>query len=167
MKWKNSNATCFPRLPRSKGWGYLDAQERNILSLMASQDAEHYAILNAARDALGFQNAGSTETRNTFASRSPRFFTYPSLNDREGLLNTALDVKESVLFAYHGAVGVVRNKNLLKTAAAIAGVEGRHAALLRQAIGLDPVPAPFEGAYAAQHAGYKLAKYGFKGGAPR
>ena len=157
----------YSRIPRSKGWGYLSGQERNILSLMAQQDSEHFTVLNAARDALGYQDAGNGETINSFASRRPRMFTYSSLNSREDLLNVALDVKETVLFGYHGAVGVVRNKEILKTAAAIAGVEGRHAAILRQAIGLNPVPASFEGAYAAQHTGYKLAKYGFKGGAPR
>ena len=145
----------------------LSGQERNIVNLMAQQDAEHFEILSAAREALGFKDAGSSETFNQASSRVPRSFTYPALSDRMETLQTVLDVKETVLFAYHGAVGIVRNKELLKTAAAIAGVEGRHAAILRMAMGLVPGPAPFEGAYAAQQAGYKLGKYGFKGGAPR
>ena len=157
----------YSRLTRSKGYASLTGQERNIIALMASQDTEHYQVLKAARDAFGYQDAGESETPNTFASRRPRAFNYPSLSTREDILNTALDVKETVLFGYHGAVGIVRNKKLLSTAAAIAGVEGRHAAILRQAVGLEPVPAAFEGAYGAQNTGYKLAKYGFKGGAPR
>lgn len=157
----------YSRLSRSRGWGYLTGQERNYISLFAQQDTDHFDVLNTARNALGFQDAGVSETPNSFASRRARFFTYPKLDTREDVLNTVLDVKETVLFGYHGAVGVVRNKEILKTAAAIAGVEGRHAAILRQAIGLNPVPAAFEGAYAAQHTGYKLAKYGFQGGAPR
>lgn len=157
----------YTRLSQSKGWGYLGGEERNLIALFAQQDSAHFDVLNAARDALGYKDAGSTETLNTFASRRSRFFKYPALNDRESVLNTALDVKESVLFGYHGAVGIVRSKELLATAAAIAGVEGRHAAALRQSIGLRPVPAPFEGAYAAQQTGYKLAKYGFQGGTPR
>ncbi len=157
----------YRRLPRTAGWGALSGEERNILSLMSVQDAEHFEVLNTVRKAFSYQDAGAFETGNTFSSRRPRAFNYPNLGSREDVLNAALDVKESVLFGYHGAVGVVRNKELLKTAAAIAGVEGRHAAILRQAIGLNPVPAAFEGAYAAQHTGYKLAKYGFKGGAPR
>ena len=157
----------YSRAARTRGYAALGGTERNLIALFAQQDAEHFSILNAARDALGFQDAGTFETRNTVSSRRPRMFTYPGLNSREDLLNAALDIKETVLFGYHGAVGVVRNKDILKTAAAIAGVEGRHAAILRKAVGIDPVPAPFEGAYAAQHTGYKLAKYGFKGGAPR
>ncbi len=157
----------YTRLTRSKGYASLTGQERNIITLMASQDAEHYQILNAARDAFGYKDAGESETLNTFASRRPRAFKYPSLSTREDILNTALDVKETVLFGYHGAVGIVRNKKLLSTAAAIAGIEGRHAAVLRQVVGLKPSTAPFEGAYGAQTTGYKLAKYGFKGGAPR
>ncbi len=157
----------YTRLATSKGYGYLDGRERNLISLFAQQDSEHFDVLNAARDSFGYQDAGSTETLNTFASRRARFFKYPALNDRESVLNTALDVKETVLFGYHGAVGIVRSKQLLAVAAAIAGVEGRHAAVLRQTIGLKPATAPFEGAYAAQHTGYKLGKYGFNGGAPR
>ena len=157
----------YNRAARTRGYGSLSGSERNLLALFAQQDSEHYDILNTARDALGFQDAGGFETRNTISSRRPRNFTYPALNSRDDLLNAALDIKETVLFGYHGAVGVVRNKDILKTAAAIAGVEGRHAAVLRQTLGLIPGPAPFEGAYAAQHTGYKLAKYGFKGGAPR
>ena len=157
----------YTRLTRSKGYASLSGQEQNIITLMAAQDAEHYQILKAARDAFGYKDAGESETPNTFASRRPRMFHYPSLSTREDILNTALDVKETVLFGYHGAVGIVRSKKLLSTAAAIAGVEGRHAAVLRQVVGLKPSNAPFEGAYAAQQTGYKLAKYGFKGGAPR
>ena len=157
----------YSTLPRTRGWGYLSGEERNILSLMAVQDTEHFGVLNALRDQLGYKDAGTTEKLNTSSSRRPRMFTYPNLSSREDVLNTALDIKETVLFGYHGAVGVVRNKKLLSTAAAIAGVEGRHAAILRLAVGLPPSTAPFEGAYAAQHTGYKLGKYGFKGGAPR
>ena len=157
----------YGSISRSKGYGELSGKERDLMALFAQQDDEHFQILNAARDAFGFKDAGGTETLNAFASRRPRSFTYPNLSNREAILNTALDVKETVLFGYHGAVGVVRNKKLLSTAAAIAGVEGRHAAVLRMAVGLPPATAPFEGAYAAQHTGYKLGKYGFKGGAPR
>ena len=157
----------YGSLSRSKGYGYLSGEERNLIALFAQQDADHFEVLNAARDAFGYKDAGSNETLNTFASRRPRIFKYPRLSSREDVLNTALDVKETVLFGYHGAVGIVRSKDLLKTAAAIAGVEGRHAAVLRQVVGLKPSTAPFEGAYAAQQTGYKLAKYGFNGGAPR
>ena len=157
----------YTRIASSSGYGFLTGQERNLIATFAQQDSEHFRILNAARDAFDYQDAGTSETPNTFASRRPRTFKYGKLNSREDVLNTVLDLKETVLFGYHGAVGIVRSKELLSAAAAIAGVEGRHAAVLRQAIGLEPVPAAFEGAYAAQHTGYKLGKYGFQGGAPR
>ena len=157
----------YTRLSSSRGYGFLSGEERNLISTFAQQDGEHYEVLNAARDAFGYKDAGTSETLNTFASRKPRTFRYGKLSTREDVLNTALDVKETVLFGYHGAVGIVRSKELLKVAAAIAGVEGRHAAVLRQVVGLKPSTAPFEGAYDAQTTGYKLAKYGFQGGAPR
>ena len=157
----------FTRISSSRGYGFLSGEERNLIAQFAQQDSAHYEVLNSAREAFGYKDAGSSETLNTFASRKPRMFKYPGLSTREDVLNTALDVKETVLFGYHGAVGIVRSKQLLGVAAAIAGVEGRHAAVLRYMVGLKPSTAPFEGAYAAQHTGYKLAKYGFQGGAPR
>lgn len=157
----------YTRISSSPGYSSLTGEERNLIAAFAQQDSEHFDILNTARDAFGYKDAGSNETLNTFASRRPRMFKYGKLNSREDVLNTVLDVKETVLFGYHGAVGIVRSKDLLSTAAAIAGVEGRHAAVLRYVVGLKPSTAPFEGAYAAQQTGYKLAKYGFQGGAPR
>ena len=157
----------FSSVARSQGYGMLTGTQRNLISLFAEQDSQHFEILNAARDTFGFKNAGPSETLNQASSRVPRNFTYPRLSTGDDVLKTVLDVKETVLFAYHGAVGVVRNKELLKTAAAIAGVEGRHTAVLRMSMGLVPVTAPFEGAIDAQKVGYKLSKYGFKGGAPR
>ncbi len=157
----------YTRVSSSKGYGSLSGEERNLIAQFAQQDSDHFETLNAARDAFGYKDAGTSETLNSFASRRPRMFKYPSLSSREDVLNTALDVKETVLFGYHGAVGIVRSKELLKVAVAIAGVEGRHTAVLRQVIGLEPSTSSFEGAYGAQTTGYKLSKYGFQGGAPR
>ena len=157
----------FTRIARSPGYGALNGNERNLIAMFSQQDSQHFDLLNGLRDSFAFKNSGSYETLNQASSRRPRNFIYPQLSDRMQVLNTVLDVKQTVLYAYHGAVGVVRNKELLKTAAAIAGVEGRHTAVLRMAMGLMPNEAPFEGAIDAQSVGYKLAKYGFKGGAPR
>ena len=86
-----------------------------------------------------------------------------AFNSRDSLFSTALDIKETVLFAYHGAVDIVA-KDSLMLAAAIAGVEGRHVAVLRELNGMDPVPTPFERRMYPDAVGKRLAKYGFNGG---
>ncbi len=117
------------------------------------------------------ERGGNTfESRTLEHTRRPRFFRYPTdaFKNRESLLNEAISLKENVLFAYHGAVDLVRDPKLLGPAAAIAGVEGRHLVVLRELAGLDPVPTSFEGQVSPQAIGDRLAKrYGFKGGAQR
>ncbi len=157
----------FSRVSRAYGYSQLSGEERAAFSLMGSQDMAHKDILYALRDAIGAKDAGSFETLNASESRRPRIFTYPQLNSREQLLAAALDIKENTLFTYHGAVGLLGNKKLLSTAVAIAGIEGRHVAILSQFVGQSPVPAPFEGAINATVAGNRFAKYGLKGGSPQ
>lgn len=160
-------ADFFSRAFRTAGFGALSAAEQNAFSTFASQDESHKELLSALRGPFNAKNSGTFETYNAFESRRPRFFTYPKLSSRDELLKTALDIKENALFTYHGAVGLVKNKKLLGVAAAVAGVEGRHVAVLRDMMGMDPVPAPFEGAITAALAGRKFAEYGLKGGAPQ
>lgn len=160
-------ADFFARATTSKGYGELMGAERNAFATMANHDLAHKELLYSLRFQMHAKDAGTYETLNASESRRPRIFSYPPLGSREALLQAALDIKENALFTYHGAVGIVRNKKLLGIAAAIAGVEGRDVAILRDALGMDPVPAPFEGAITAQVAGRKFAKYGLKGGAPQ
>lgn len=157
----------FSRVTRSSGYNELSAAQRSAFGLMGQQDEAHRELLESLRPAFQARNAGTFETPNTSESRRPRLFTYPALGSREDILKTALDIKENSLFTYHGAAALIGNKTLLTKAVAIAGVEGRHVAVLREIVGLDPVPAPFEGAITAQAAGNYFARYGLKGGAPQ
>lgn len=160
-------ADFFSRVTRSPGYNLLSAPVRSAFGLMGEQDEAHRELLNTLRDEFQARDAGTFETPNTSEPRPMRLFTYPSLKTREQILNTALDIKENALFTYHGAASLLGNKKLLGQAVAIAGVEGRHVAVLRELSGLDPVPAPFEGAITAQAAGNHFARYGLKGGAPQ
>ena len=160
-------ADFFARAFRTAGYRQLSGAERTAFTTMASQDETHKMILGELRTVTGAKDAGSFETLNASESRRPRIFSYPMLNSRDNLLKTALDIKENSLFTYHGAASLVRDKKLLSTAVAIAGIEGRHVMILRDVMGMDSVPAPFEGAITATTAGNKFAKYGLKGGAPQ
>lgn len=155
----------FLRVLRSPVYNSLSPRERNAFNLIATQDRAHFEMLNDFRGRTANRGGGRFETPNASASRRPGNFYYPSeaFKSRDKLYPTALDIKETVLFAYHGAVDLVA-KDTLKMAAAIAGVEGRHLAVLREMSGIDPVPSPFEGALQSGAAGNRLARYGFNGG---
>jgi len=143
----------------------LQGREKNAFNLMAREDMEHFEAIKKLRARTSNKNSGGFETSNASSSRRPRFFNFPkdAFNNRAKMFATALDIKETSLFAYHGVVDLV-HKDHLMLAAAIAGVEGRHVALLRELNGMDPIPSAFEGSLGAQSAGKHLSRYGFNGG---
>jgi hypothetical protein len=155
----------FMRALQSEAYRGLQPREQNLFNVMAAEDTEHYETIKMFRNKRGIKNSGHFESPNASSSRPPRRFSFPgnAFTSREDLLSTSLDIKETVTFAYHGAVDLV-NKDTLLVAAAIAGVEGRHLAMLREISGLDPLPSPFEAALPPQAAGRRLARYGFRGG---
>lgn len=154
----------FRRAVVSSGYEMLNEREKSVFNLIANEDLEHFEAIGKLRARNNNKSAGSLETPNASSSRRPGLFTFGgSFNSRDRLFSTALDIKETVLFAYHGAVDIVA-KDTLMLAAAIAGVEGRHVAVLRELNGLDPVPEPFEKRLYPDAVGKRLKKYGFNGG---
>jgi rubrerythrin len=158
----------FARATQSNAYKDLPLRARSAINQIAFDDQEHFEALKELRAQTGNKRATNFESPNTSSSRLPRFYNYPgkAFSSTEGLLSTAIDIKQTVLQAYHGAVDLV-DKDTLKLAAAIAGVEGRHLAILLEIAGQDPVPSPFEGALSSQKAGQILGRYGFAGGASR
>lgn len=161
LELEELQADFFSRATSSFGFAGLDERQKNVIFNIAAQDKAHFEQLGKIRSLRGDRAARSNQA----SSARPKFFKYGSLNTKDQLLTAALDIKENGLFAYHGAVGLLKDPGLITTAASIAGVEGRHTAALRETMGLDPVPAPYEGALEAQVSGRKLARYGFVGGA--
>jgi len=158
-------ADFFNRVARSSGYNKLGAPERSVFSLIGAQDEIHRQMLEDLRPEFEARNAGVYQSPNASDSLRPRIFIYPRLNNADEIMRAALDIKETALFTYHGAASLLNSKKLLSQAVAIAGVEGRHASVLRQMMGLDPVPAPFEGAIGAKAADAHFTRYNLKGGA--
>lgn len=158
-------ADFFARASQSKAFGQLPLRARSVFNQIAYDDMQHFEAIKGLRAERGYKGATHFESPNASSTRLPRVFTYPSkaFSQPEGLLSTAINIKTTVLQAYHGAVDLV-DKETLMAAAAIAGVEGRHLAILLEVAGQDPVPSPFEGAISSQKAGEILSRYGFKGG---
>ncbi|MEJ7658130.1 MAG: ferritin-like domain-containing protein [Hymenobacter sp.] len=71
-----------------------------------------------------------------------RGFQFPAgtFTSRTKFLSTASAFEELGVTAYHGQVPRIEDPDILKAAASIAGVESRHAAIVADLLGGEPVP---------------------------
>jgi hypothetical protein len=158
-------AEFFERASISKAAAELEPRVRNVIYTIAAQDRAHFEILTEAQRKARSRGGGTFATRNASSSRRPRrfFFDRHVFQSPAMLLPAAVEIKELCVGAYHGAVDLV-DKPTLIGAAAIAGVDGRHLAVLRELAGFDPVPFSFENQVSPQTIGNRLRRFGFRGG---
>jgi rubrerythrin len=72
-------------------------------------------------------------------------FPVAQLKSQADVLRFAAGLEQGAVSAYLGAVPMFDNRDLAKAAASILGDEAMHWAILRQALGENPVPAAFVG----------------------
>ncbi len=72
-------------------------------------------------------------------------FPTEKLKNQADVLRFAAELERGAVSAYLSAVPVLDNRELAKAAASILGDEAMHWAVLRQAVGENPVPAAFVG----------------------
>ena len=79
------------------------------------------------------------------AAKKPADYNFPvsTLKNQADVLRFAADLEKGAASAYLGAVPVFANEDLAKAAASILGDETMHWAILRNALGENPVPAAF------------------------
>ena len=79
------------------------------------------------------------------AAKKPADYNFPvsTLKNQADVLRFAAGLEKGAASAYLGAVPVFANEDLAKAAASILGDETMHWAILRNALGENPVPAPF------------------------
>ncbi len=70
-------------------------------------------------------------------------FPVETLKTQNDVLRFAADLEKGAVSAYLGAVPSFKDRDLSKAAASILGDEAMHWAVLRQAVGDEPVPAAF------------------------
>jgi len=70
-------------------------------------------------------------------------FPASSLKNQRDVLMFAAELERGAISAYAGAIPLFDNSDLAKAAASILADEAMHWAVLRQALGLDPVPGAF------------------------
>ncbi|HSH29418.1 MAG TPA: ferritin-like domain-containing protein [Thiohalobacter sp.] len=75
--------------------------------------------------------------------RSVYDFPVDSLNSEADVLKFAAGLERGAVSAYAGAIPLFENRELSKAAASILADEAMHWAVLRQALGLNPVPGAF------------------------
>ncbi|MGH8929554.1 MAG: ferritin-like domain-containing protein [Egibacteraceae bacterium] len=114
--------------------GILQGREMELIEPIGQHEAAHVTALTDTITQLG----GMPVARPTF--------TYPpnTFTDRAAFLMTASTFEELGVTAYHGQVANIDNIDILAAAAAIAGSESRHAAILADLTGGNPFPAPVE-----------------------
>ncbi|MCZ7598006.1 MAG: ferritin-like domain-containing protein [Gammaproteobacteria bacterium] len=79
------------------------------------------------------------------AAQPPSGYDFPTdkLASEADVLGFAADLERGAVSAYVGAIPVFGNRDLSAAAASILADEAMHWAVLRQALGLDPVPGAF------------------------
>ena len=70
-------------------------------------------------------------------------FPVQNLKSQSDVLHFAAGLEKGAVSAYLGAIPMFKNRDLAKAAGSILGDEAIHFAVLRQALGEDPDPAPF------------------------
>jgi hypothetical protein len=76
---------------------------------------------------------------------TPKSFSFPiqKLKSQADVLAFAAELEKGAVSAYLGAVPILTDRDLAKAAASILGDEAMHWAVLRQALGQNPVPTAF------------------------
>jgi rubrerythrin len=94
----------------------------------------HAALLASTVTRLGGQPV---------SARSSYAFPTESLKNQSDVLRFAAQLEKGAVSAYLGAIPAFANRDLAKAAGSILGDEAMHWAVLRQALGEDPVPVAF------------------------
>lgn len=109
-------------------------RELELVAPIRDHEQEHVTGITALIKDLG----GTPVEKPTF------MFPDGTFTDKAMFLETASMFEELGVDAYHVQVALISDAEILGTAAAIAGVESRHAAVVADLMGGDPFPAAFE-----------------------
>jgi len=140
----------------------LKEGEGDIFHAIAHHDQEHVRWIEFAVQKLGQgEMDGKGPSNLSDSSTVPTFqFADGTFEHRDHLYAAALEIKEIAVGAYQGAIARATKPDLIQAIAALAGVEGRHLALLREKSGSDPF-VPYEAALAPHEVAHRLRGYGF------
>ncbi|CAN5508005.1 ferritin-like domain-containing protein [soil metagenome] len=112
----------------------LEGRELELVAPIAEHEQAHVDSITETVTALGGTPVAMP------------MFTYPegTFTDRTMFLETAATFEELGVTAYQGQVANIESGDILAAAAAIAGMESRHAAILADLTGANPFVSAFE-----------------------
>ncbi|MBV8635381.1 MAG: ferritin-like domain-containing protein [Burkholderiaceae bacterium] len=113
--------------------------EKPVLDLALQFQGHHKAHASALTVAIE-QSGGVAVESKTIADYA---FPVDQLKSQADVLRFAAGLEKAAASAYVNSLANLRQKNLIKGAAAILGDETMHWAVLLNALGENPVPAPF------------------------
>ncbi len=116
--------------------GLLEPGVKTLALKFQGHHKAHADLLSATISKLG---GHSVESKNKYE------FPVEKLKAQVDVLRFAAKLEEGAVAAYLGAVPAFGNRDLSRAAASILGDEAMHWAVLRNALGEDPVPAAFVG----------------------
>ena len=116
--------------------GLLQKPVKDLAIQFQGHHKAHADVLSKTIEKLG---------RKPVAAKSNYSFPVDKLKSQADVLRFAAGLEQGAVSAYLGAVPLFANRDLSKAAASILGDEAMHWAILRNALGDDPVPAAFVG----------------------
>lgn len=158
-------ADFFTKAANSTTAEGIQEREINALNLIARQDGELSRWFRAARQRYKIGASSTFYTPNTSTSRPmPVYrFGFGIFNTRSGLYSSAISIKETALGAFHDVVVNADSPDMIQAFAALAGVQGRHATMLRELAGQPPL-VTFESTLSRSAVLQRFEAYGFDKG---
>ena len=140
----------------------LTEKEMSVFNLLAKQDAEQSRWFANARQRYGISAFNKPFTPNMSSSRLAPTYNFPAstFTSRAALYSRAIEIKEVAVSAFHGVVIRANSDDVIQSIAALAGIQNRHLAILKENAGQNPLVANVA-AISPREAANSLAKYKF------
>ena len=147
----------FSRALRSGLIDPISPAEAKILLTIASEDSEQARWFRAARAQRGVMPSRANMPSSI---TDPNFQMGTNYASREKFLASAITIKSTAVGAFHGIVGKGGGADITQAVAALAGVQNRHLAMIKEMAGLNPFDTYVE-AVAMDDASQTLSQFGF------
>ncbi len=147
----------FSRALRSGLIDPLTPGEGKALLTIATQDGDQARWFSAARAQRGLMPSRATMPS---SQMEPNFQMNTNYASREKFFASAITIKSTAVGAFHGIVGKGGKADIVQAIAALAGVQNRHQAMLKEMAGLSPFDT-YVTPLSVQEVGKTLSKFGF------
>ena len=114
--------------------GLLDSAVKKLALTFQGHHKEHADVLAATVNKLGGKAVNAKANYD---------FPVEKLKQQKDVLEFAAGLERGAISAYAGAIPLFDNRDLMQAAAGILADEAMHWAVLRQALGMEPVPSAF------------------------